>query len=128
MLKLMKYNRNKSSIPQALVLSVVLGSLVMTTVGCSDGPIRKLFRGGACNTCQPPNAHPSYNYGADIQGQPQFHQPGFDGFSSSSQAFDHSSSYYPSNLGNATINPTWGGAYVNGSLDGSIVPPNNTGF
>jgi hypothetical protein len=37
--------------------------LLLSTVGCANGPIRNFFRGAACNTCQPP-FHPSSGTGA----------------------------------------------------------------
>ncbi len=31
----------------------ILGISLLMTAGCADGPIRRFFRGGACNSCTP---------------------------------------------------------------------------
>lgn len=31
----------------------ILGFSILVTTGCANGPIRRFFRGGACNACQP---------------------------------------------------------------------------
>lgn len=35
------------------IMIAVLGLSVLATTGCANGPVRRFFRGGACNACQP---------------------------------------------------------------------------
>ncbi|HMO15799.1 MAG TPA: hypothetical protein PKD64_04860 [Pirellulaceae bacterium] len=105
--------------PAKLIMGLILGAIILTQVGCADGPIRRFFRGGSCNSCQPPISHPPYSYGASLDSTSQGGLLGYDnGFGT-----QQTSSYIPSNLGNATINPSPGRSYTSGSYDGSVIPP-----
>jgi hypothetical protein len=35
------------------IIVAIIGISILATAGCGHGPIRRFFRGGACNACQP---------------------------------------------------------------------------
>ena len=41
-----------------LVLLVAVAAMLAMTSGCANGPMRQWFKGGACNSCQPPCGQP----------------------------------------------------------------------
>jgi hypothetical protein len=36
-----------------IITIAILGFTLLTITGCGHGPLRRFFRGGACNACQP---------------------------------------------------------------------------
>jgi len=41
-----------------IIYVAACAALLIFTSGCANGPIRNFFRGGPCNTCQPPVGQP----------------------------------------------------------------------
>lgn len=53
---------SKGNVMKNLICLAAAGFLLVSTLGCANGPIRNWFRGSACNTCQPA-AQPSFGPG-----------------------------------------------------------------
>jgi hypothetical protein len=39
------------------IMIAILGITVVASAGCANGPLRRFFRGSACNACQPAIGH-----------------------------------------------------------------------
>ena len=111
---------------------LMVAAMLVATTGCANGPIRSLFRGKQCNTCNAPAANPSFGYGYSETAYPV----GTDcsncvsGNAGSPAWIDSGSSdpyVHGSNYGGATINPPVFDSYSNPSYGGTIVPPGSSG-
>lgn len=132
-----------------LFILLAAAALVSTTVGCANGPIRNLFRGSTCDTCQPPAAEPSFgfNYGAASTAPTGCQSGNCSGVASQSAPITNPSignavgtsymndSYIQSdpyinnsNIGGATINPPVFDGYGGPSYGGTTVPPGSSGI
>lgn len=40
------------------IILVAIAAMFLATAGCANGPLRRFFRGSACNSCQPPMSAP----------------------------------------------------------------------
>jgi hypothetical protein len=46
-----------------VIFLLLIAILIGTTSGCANGPIRRLFQGNDCNTCNAPASEPGFGFG-----------------------------------------------------------------
>jgi hypothetical protein len=102
-----------------VLLLLALSVTLVHVVGCANGPIRRLFRGGSCNTCNPMSAFSGPTVDTGVNGCTSCQHPG---------AFGPADPYYSdTGMGAATLNPPAADIYGGNVPGGMIVPPGATG-
>jgi len=116
---------------QYLLVSAAVAALLVASVGCADGPIRRWFRGSRCNSCIPPAAHPGFGFNQNpacdslvgSQGIDQGTISNYGDYDTSGYGGAYADPYSEGSIiDGGTINPGNSDAYGNGSFNG-IVPP-----
>ncbi len=106
-------------------------AMLIATTGCANGPIRSLFGGKQCNSCNAPAADPSMGYGYNESAYPTGDCPNCVSGQADSPVYMNDGTIDPyvqgSNYGGATINPPVFDSYSNPSFGGTIVPPGSSG-